>query len=84
MNIMIEILGWAGSLFILLAYILITTRKLNAVSKYYQLLNIAGSLFLIINTLYHRAMPPAVLNFAWLAIGVYSIVKSKTFTRESG
>jgi hypothetical protein len=84
MKILIEILGWAGSISILIAYALLTTRKLNASSKVYQLLNIVGSLLLIVNTLYHGAAPPAALNLAWLGIGIYSIVKSKSFKRESG
>ncbi|MGD2034865.1 MAG: hypothetical protein PVF73_07410 [Bacteroidales bacterium] len=84
MNIFIEIAGWTGSFLILLAYSLISSRKLAGNSKLYQLLNVAGSLLLIANTIYHRAIPPAALNLVWLGIGIYSLVRSSGHQREGG
>lgn len=84
MNVFIEIAGWIGSFTILMAYGLLSARKISANSKMYQFLNIIGSLFLILNTLYHRAIPPATLNLFWLGIGLYSLFRSTTHKREAG
>lgn len=83
-NIFIEIAGWTGSFLILLAYVLLTSHKISSDSKYYQLLNIAGSLLLVFNTIYHRALPPATLNIFWLAIGLYSLIRSAFNKRAVG
>ena len=84
MNIFIEIAGWLGSFTILLAYGLLSAHKISANSSTYQLLNIIGSVFLILNTLYHRAIPPATLNLFWLGIGLFSLFRSTSHKREAG
>ena len=84
MNILVEIAGWTGSFLILLAYSLITARKLSGNSKMYQLLNVVGSMLLIVNTIYHRALPPAALNLIWLGIGIFSLISTSAHKREAG
>jgi len=84
MNVLVEIAGWAGSFVILLAYGLLSARKISGNSCLYQMLNIFGSLLLIVNTIYHQAIPPATLNFVWLGIGVFSLFRSTSHRREAG
>jgi hypothetical protein len=43
MNLIIEIIGWLGMLLILIAYYLISSKRLEAKSIFYQLLNLGGS-----------------------------------------
>ena len=73
--ILIEILGWLGSLLVIIAYTLNMNNKLPANSPAYYGLNIAGSAFLIINTAYHHAFPSMVVNVIWVIIPVVTIVK---------
>jgi hypothetical protein len=77
MKIYIDIIGWLGSACIILAYWMITSGKADNNSGRYQSLNICGSIFLIINTIYYGALPPAALNVLWLIIGIYSLVRQK-------
>jgi len=84
MNVFIEIAGWLGSFTILLAYGLLSAHKISANSRIYQLLNITGSLFLMLKTLYQRAIPPATLNVFWLGIGLFSLFRSTSHKREGG
>jgi uncharacterized membrane protein len=77
MKIYIDIIGWLGSVCIILAYWMISSGKADNKSFRYQLLNICGSIFLIANTIYYGAMPPAALNAMWLIIGLYSIIRYK-------
>lgn len=74
-NVLIDVVGWIGALAILVAYALVSTRKLESHSTPYQLLNLVGGACLIVNTVYYRAYPSAVLNGFWAGIAVYTIVK---------
>lgn len=84
LRLMVEIAGWTGSVMILSAYALLTARRLKGNSASYQLLNVIGSVLLIINTVYYGALPPAALNLVWLGIGLYALLRRKFHTRESG
>ena len=66
----VDVAGWLGAGLLLLAYGLVSFKKLAADSGYYQLLNIVGSCFLIVNTVYHRAYPSALVNLIWIIIAL--------------
>ncbi|MBN8853042.1 MAG: hypothetical protein BGO55_14085 [Sphingobacteriales bacterium 50-39] len=69
----IEILGWLGSVMVILAYALNIYKKLDSDSVVYYFLNIAGSSLLIINTLYHQAIPSMTVNVVWVLIAIVAI-----------
>jgi predicted membrane protein len=73
---LIEILGWTGSLLVLIAYAMNISKKLSADSLTYYLLNIAGSSFLIVHTAIHHAFPSMVVNIIWVFIPVVTIVRA--------
>ncbi len=70
-----EIVGWAGTFVILLAYFLVSTKKLSADDKRYQILNVVGAVGIIINSGVHGTIPSVGLNTAWLLIGLYGLIK---------
>lgn len=74
---LIEILGWAGSLLVLIAYALNINKKLPADSLTYYLLNILGSALLIINTAFHHAFPSMAVNIIWVIIPVVTIIRQR-------
>ena len=69
----IEILGWMGSVMVILAYALNIYKRLTSDSVLYYFLNIAGSSLLIINTLYHHAIPSMTVNCVWILIAIVAI-----------
>lgn len=69
----INILGWAGTIIYLIAYGLISAKKVEGDSWLYQGLNIVAGTFLIINTIYLRAYPSAGLNIAWVGIAFITL-----------
>lgn len=69
-----DLIGWAGSICVLAAYGLLSTEKLHSKSKLYQGLNIAGSICLIINTIFYHAYPSAFVNIVWLAIAIFALI----------
>jgi hypothetical protein len=72
-----DAIGWAGAAFLLVAYAMISAKKLDADSTAYQLLNIIGSLFLVANTIFYRAYPSSFVNVIWAGIAVVSIAARK-------
>jgi hypothetical protein len=73
---LIDVLGWIGAIALLIAYLLVSTKKVEGDSTGYQLLNVVGSIFLIINTFHYGAYPSGALNIFWMAIGLYAIRKT--------
>jgi hypothetical protein len=68
-EIAVEVVGWAGALLILLAYLLLSAGRLTGQSIVYQGMNIVGAAGFVINGWWHRAIPSAALNVLWLLIG---------------
>ena len=67
-------LGWIGAFLLLLAYALVSFKKLAADSLAYQGMNVVASILLAINTLYHRAFPSSFVNIVWTLIAVFAIL----------
>ncbi len=75
MNILIETLGWIGSIAILAAYGLNSFQKLKSDSVLFQMLNLTGGIFLIINSIYHEAYPFTFINSIWVLIALPALIK---------
>lgn len=71
----INIIGWAGALALLIAYLLISSGKTHGKSYLYQGLNIFGCIGFIINSGYFGALPSVGLNVIWLGIGLYTTIQ---------
>jgi hypothetical protein len=72
-NLVVDILGWAGAVILLSAYGLVSIKKLEGDSVPYQLLNLAGGTFLIVNTVYYGAYPSSVVNLIWSLIAILAL-----------
>ena len=71
----IEIIGWIGSLEVVIAYALISYTKTTGKSIVYQLLNLTGAIFLLINTILHGALPASFVNAVWALIAIYALLR---------
>ena len=83
MTILIEIIGWVAALLILASYLLVSTGRLSGTSVAFQWMNVIGAAGFIINSGYHRALPSAVLNIAWAAIGLVTLWRIARTARAS-
>ena len=73
MEIAIDIIGWIGSILLLAAYYLISQKKWTAETLYYQLFNLIGGFFLLVNTAYYGSYPSSMLNLVWGIVGIFAI-----------
>ncbi len=75
MNILVEIMGWIGSVLIVGSYALNITGRLEATHKLYVLANILGGLFFVVNTYFHQAYPSMFVNIVWVIIAIVMLNK---------
>jgi hypothetical protein len=73
MNLLLELAGWLGTAALLLAYALVSTRRLAGDSPRYQALNLVGGALVLVNSFYHGAMPSVAVNAFWIAIAVFAL-----------
>ena len=74
MELFITILGWIGSIEVVVAYALNSSQKIKSDSLIFQTLNLTGAIFLIINSIYKEAYPFTFINTVWSVIAVVAIV----------
>lgn len=69
-----EMIGWYGTVAILLAYALISFEVFSAKSFIYQILNGTGALGIVYISVKKKAYQPGVLNIIWALIAVIAIL----------
>jgi len=74
MELLIDILGWVGSVEVVTAYGLNSYQKIKSDSLTFQLLNLTGAIFLIINSIYKEAYPFTFINTVWSVIAMVAIM----------
>lgn len=69
-----EVIGWTCTVLLVGAYALVATRKLDARSPTYHVLNLIGAIGLAAYSLYKVAWPQFALNLFWGAVALIGIV----------
>ena len=69
-----DIIGWIGMVLVLIAYLLLSTNKINN-GKLYQLLNFFASLFMAIGLLPKNAWFSFALQVIWGLIAIIALIK---------
>jgi len=73
-DLLIDILGWIGSIAVVAAYGLNSYQKIKSDSLTFQLLNLTGAILLIINSIYKQVYPFTFINSVWTVIALMAIV----------
>jgi hypothetical protein len=71
-----EIIGWVGTVLVLVAYYLITSERLGPKSKAYNLMNLFGALFIGLNVYINHAWPALGLQIVWGGVAIISLFKN--------
>ncbi|MBM3129640.1 MAG: hypothetical protein FJ009_13570 [Chloroflexi bacterium] len=74
-SFLINLIGWIGSAAVILAYVLVSLNRLRGDSVVYQLLNLLGGMFLIVNTIFWGAYPSTFVNFVWVCIALFALAR---------
>lgn len=81
---LVEAIGWLGAASVLVAFGLVSYGSVGARSVPYQVLNAVGGLLLGVNSSWHRAWPPTLVNVIWtaIAIGAMLTMRRRSAPRE--
>ncbi|WP_432827081.1 CBU_0592 family membrane protein [Dactylosporangium sp. CA-092794] len=69
MGIFTALLGWVGAALVLVAYALVSAKRLAGDGLPFQVMNIAGAVTLAVNSAASNAWPSVVVNVVWVGIG---------------
>jgi len=72
-----DVIGWIGAAALLVAYAMVSSRKVEGHSSAFQLLNVGGSVLLAANAIFYGAYPSTFVNIIWAAIAIFTIATSK-------
>jgi hypothetical protein len=75
--IVVNVLGWLGMALLIGAYGLVTAGRVHAAGLAFQLTNLFGGAFLMVNSAYYSAWPSAALNLVWVLIGTVGLVRAR-------
>lgn len=73
-----SILGWAGTVLIVLAYWLNSTKRLDSTSRTYQLMNLFGAIGVGANVFHAEAWPAVALQVTWGLIALSTLFKRRS------
>lgn len=79
-------IGYLGVALVLLAYFMLQAHKLKGHGLVYQLMNILGAVGVILSLTFSIGpinWPAFLMQVAWIAIGVYGIVRGVAVRREA-
>lgn len=72
--IIFDILGWIGMILVLVAYVLLSTNKIEN-GKLYQILNLLAAICMAIGLFPTRAWFSFTLQVVWALVAIVSIIK---------
>ena len=82
LELLIDVIGWVGSVAVIAAYGLNSYQKIKSDSYLFLILNLVGGVFLIIYSYYYTAYANTFINVVWVIIAVPALIrllsKSKT------
>ncbi|VVB82110.1 Uncharacterised protein [uncultured archaeon] len=70
-----SVIGWFGTFLVLLAYYLLSIKKVKFNSIPYNLLNFFGAIGIGVSTFMTQSWPAFALNIAWAGIAVFFVYK---------
>jgi hypothetical protein len=76
MEIFVQIVGWVGAFLVVLAYFLVSYKKVQGDSRIYQWMNLIGAIGVGINASYQEAWPSFAIQIVWGIIAIIALIKS--------
>lgn len=74
-KLLIDIIGWSGSLMVILAYGLNSYQRIQSDSWTFLLLNFIGGICLIIYSVYYTAYANTFINVVWVMIAIPALIR---------
>lgn len=77
LNTLVVLGGWLGAAEILLAYVLVSSRRMRGDSLRYQALNVSGSFLVMLSCVTTGAWSSVIINLFYLVVGVSVLMTAR-------
>ncbi len=84
LEILFQVVGWIGAAMVVLAYFLITYKKVDGRSVVYQVLNLLGCVGVGINAFHQAAWPSFGIQIVWGIVATLGLMSIFSKKGESG
>ncbi|HEY3401883.1 MAG TPA: hypothetical protein VGK59_00765 [Ohtaekwangia sp.] len=74
-ELLVDILGWIGSIEVVAAYGLNSYQKIKSDSLVFYSLNITGGILLIVYSVYKSAYANTFINVVWVIIAIPAVIR---------
>jgi hypothetical protein len=81
-KVIVEILGWIGTLLLLYAYLRVSMRNREP-GPSFHVMNVVGAACLVLNGAVNGAWPSVGLNVVWVGIGTAALLRFLARRRAS-
>ncbi len=83
-KLVIDLLGWVGAAAYLVAYALVSMKKLEGDAPLFQGMNVLGGALLVVNSAYYQAWPSVALNVVWMGVAIFVLGRYAVSQRKRG
>ena len=80
--VIVNVVGWLGMGLLISAYALVTADRIRGTGLPFQLMNLVGGAFLMVNSAWYGAWPSAALNLVWVVIGTVGLARAALRARS--
>jgi len=77
-----ELLGWVGAGAFVTAYLLLSIKVLSSDRVLYHIMNATGGILMSISTYNMHDRPVFFVNFIWMGIAIFSIVRIYLLSKQ--
>ena len=77
MELFIELIGWLGTILIVLSYLLVSSGKLKGTAPKFLYMNILGAIAIAIHVYFKQSWPAFSLQIVWIIISLSALRKKK-------
>jgi uncharacterized membrane protein len=82
LSVVSDYIGLIGVLLVLIAYTMLQLGYLNPKDFSYSLMNLVGSIFLLVSLYFHWNFASVVIEVVWFLISIYGVYKSISLKTE--
>ena len=77
MELIMQLVGFLGMFLVLIAFTLLKLNKINHEELFYNILNLFGSLFLVLSAIYSKTYAFVLLNSVWVVFSIVDILRKR-------
>ena len=81
--LLLNLLGYTGSLLLIVAFLLNCMKRLDSASPVYQVMNLVGAGLTLVNAWSFGALPSAVVSAFWVGVFVVFLCKGLRPSRRT-